>query len=90
MFDCAIKKVTLQNIWEIDYYTDFRNNMTKILIPSELRKDINIYLEGMGINRDYIYNGFDAKEYAAESIEIYENDNFQRHIIYIRNDNILN
>ncbi|MGC5814004.1 FRG domain-containing protein [Clostridium perfringens] len=75
------------NIWPIDYYTVFRTNLTKILIPSELRKDINMYLENLGINRDFIYNGFDAKEYATKAIEIYENKNFYRDITIIRNNN---
>lgn len=75
------------NIWPIDYYTVFRNNLTKILIPSELRKDINTYLENLGINRDFIYNGFDAKEYAAEAIRICENNNFNKNIATIRNNN---
>jgi len=44
----------------------------------------------LGINRDFIYNGFDAKEYAAESIEIYENNNFEMSIKAIRNNNISN
>ncbi|QUH20413.1 FRG domain-containing protein [Alkaliphilus sp. B6464] len=75
------------NIWPIDYYTVFRNNLTKILIPSELRYDIKMYLETLGINRDFIYNGFDAKEYAAEAIGIYENEIFNRNITIIRNSN---
>lgn len=74
------------NIWPIDYYTVFRNKLTKILIPSELRKDIKKYLEDMGINRNFIYNGFDPKEYAAKAIEIYENENFNRSIATIRNN----
>lgn len=76
------------NIWPIDYYTVFRNNLTKILITSELRKNINMYLENLGINREFIYNGFDAKEYAAEAIGIYENKNFNRDITIIRNNNL--
>ncbi|MDF2588496.1 MAG: hypothetical protein K0S41_2337 [Anaerocolumna sp.] len=75
------------NIWPIDYYTAFRNKLIKILIPSELRNDIKKYLETLGINRAFIYNGFDPKEYAAQAIEIYENRNFRREINTFRVNN---
>ena len=68
------------NIWSIDYYTVYRKMITKVLIPLDLCKEINNYLETLGINHEYIYSGFDAKEYAARAIEIYENKSFNKYI----------
>lgn len=72
------------NLWPIDYYTVYRKMILKILIPHDLCKEINVFLEELGITRQYIYNGFDPKEYAAKAIEICENDRFERDVVRIK------
>ncbi len=69
-----------KNIWELDYYNVFREKITKILIPHYLCKGIHCKLEREGYTREYIYNGFDAKEYAAKAIEISQRKSYKRRI----------